>query len=90
MFTTAERLSEQISVVLNIKLLWKFYWWNRVHGESSDAQFRGVGWEFRLGVRPFKFIDVGYRHHSRHRLDESLPYRFPVEDSLYLRLYFKY
>lgn len=90
MFAPREPLREQVSINLEQQIWWEFYFHTRVHGGSTDAQFRTVGWEFEFFVRPIKHIELGIRHHSRHNLDQTTvsPGRFPVEDSLVLRIFF--
>lgn len=60
---------------------------HNVHGATTVKQFAWVGWEFQLGVRPFNWLEIGYRHHSQHALDQPGPNsRFPVEDGVSVRV----
>jgi hypothetical protein len=62
-----------------------------VEGWTTDAQYRGVGLEARIGVRPTDSIELGLYHHSQHQLDreQQLPMgHFPELDALELKIYF--
>lgn len=65
------------------------YWDNRIWGMTNESKFAAVGWEYNLGVRLSSQINVFYRHHSQHMLDEKFgPNKgFPVEDSLGVTIY---
>jgi hypothetical protein len=87
MFRFGESMKESISIDVGINIIWKFHFDNYVHGESTNRQFRGVGWKFRLRFQPWQWVDVGYEHHSRHWLDmDPLFPGFPVQDSIFIRL----
>lgn len=75
---------EGIDLVMNTDLLFQtMFWDNRVHTMTNDAQFKLVGWEFKLGTRITHFLTAEYQHHSQHLLDSVYPnMKFPVEDSL--------
>ena len=83
------QMTNQVSITVDTNLFWDVFWKNHIHGESTSKQFRGVGWEFELYAKPFFWIDVGYRHHSRHCLDGVFPFPYPVEESLFIRLNLK-
>lgn len=62
------------------------YWANRVHGDMDTSQFRLVGWQFEAGVR-FWRVEFYRGHHSQHILEDSHPWmRFPVQDTMGVRL----
>lgn len=63
------------------------YWRNRVHGEFDTSQARLIGWQFEVGVKIWK-IEAYRAHHSQHVLDAEHPWmRFPVQDTIGLRVY---
>lgn len=87
MYRFGERLAERTAVQIDTRLFWRVYWYNEVHGESSDRQFRSVGWHFSLRIRPWPWLTIGARHHSRHWLDMSaLRPGFPVDNSVFIQL----
>lgn len=88
MFAPHEPLKERIALATDFRLWWEFHFHSTVHGETTEQQFRGVGWAFELFVRPLPWVETGVRHHSRHNLDQPTvsPGRFPVEDSWFVRL----
>lgn len=56
--------------------------------EGEYGQFRLIGWNFQLGVRVLPYLSAGYDHFSKHLLDHEDPNkRFPVQDSIFVRLY---
>ena len=87
-------LDKELLLNLNSDL-WKYgYWNNTVHTMTdkdattgATGQFRLVGWEFRVGAKVFDCLDVGYYHHSQHLMDASLPYHFPTEDAVEIKIY---
>jgi hypothetical protein len=66
-----------------ISILGSFYWQNRFHMsmDKPDHQIKSAGWEHTMGLEVFKWLDLVKYHHSRHVLEESRPYRFPVTDA---------
>lgn len=79
---------ERLSLVVNSDLLKYGFWNNRVHGTTTEDQYRWVGWNFQVGVRLFRQLDVQYEHHSQHAMDYNIGAHFPVEDSVGFTLYF--
>jgi hypothetical protein len=78
-----ETIREEIAVEFDTHL-WKcFGWWNRIHGSSTDSQFRWIGWNHRLYC-DLPSVELYYEHHSEHSLDRTQPddHHFPVNDSL--------
>jgi hypothetical protein len=71
------------NINFKISLLGSIYWQNRLHMsmDKIDHQIKDAGWEHTLGIEIFRWLDIVKYHHSRHVLEESRPYRFPVEDS---------
>jgi hypothetical protein len=87
-------LGKELQLFFNTDIGRYFFWNNRVHGGTDEVigsggkgQFRDVGWQFWLGVRPSKYLTLEYEHHSQHMLDYSMPGRFPVEDSVGLKIH---
>jgi hypothetical protein len=80
-----EQLREEIAVVFDTQIVGCLHWWNRVHGSSTDSQFRWLGWNFLLGCPLHIFgteIEPLYEHHSQHCLDCERQEHFPVSDGL--------
>jgi hypothetical protein len=50
-----------------------FHWSNRVHGESTNSQFRSMGWQFRWGLQLGRKVELFYDHHSQHALEQAPP-----------------
>lgn len=90
-------LGQGLDLMVNIDVLKYGYWENTIHsetdavmnpdGSTSTGQFRMVGWEYALGVdfrRIFSWLPVriGARHYSRHCLDCTYPFPYPVQNSI--------
>lgn len=76
-----ETVREEVAVIFDIQLAGCLYWWNRIHGSSTDSQFRWIGWNHALSCRLEK-LELFYEHHSEHALDRTRPEHFPVNDSV--------
>lgn len=88
-------IAKRLSLSLNTNFLTYIYWNNRIDGfvtrwrETGNAeQFRGIGWNFEVGVRAAPFLYVEYEHHSQHLLDIKGQRGFPVEDMVGFKLFF--
>lgn len=79
----------QVSIVANTDLFKYGYWDNRVWGLTNQSKFSATGWEYRLGAHLAPMLDIEYRHHSQHRLDEKFGPNegHPVEDSIGIKLF---
>lgn len=80
-------LDKELNLHFDMDVLKYGYWHNMVHSmtdqdERGHGQFRVVGWNFQAGVHLGSYLDVQYEHYSQHLLDASLPYAFPVQDSI--------
>ena len=62
------------------------HWDHRIHGRSTQAQFRHVGWEWDLTVG--EQVQFLYHHHSQHALESQPAESYPLEDYVGLRLRF--
>jgi len=88
-------LGNEVNVHINSDFMSYFYWDNMVHSLTdrdatthTGGQFRVVGWNFKLGMRVSRFINIQYEHFSKHTLDHSYAYdSFPVQDSVGVKLY---
>lgn len=87
-------LGKSLSINIESTLLKYGYWNTLVHSATdsysdthANGQFRSVGLQMELGIRPFSFLDLFYYHHSQHVLDTELPYRFPVADGVGIHIY---
>ena len=80
---TNSQLKEGVNITVNTDILGVFFWDNLVHSNTDDSQYRHIGWNFKLGVRPLSWLTLQYEHHSQHLLDTAYPHmKFPVEDSV--------
>jgi hypothetical protein len=79
-----DQIKEEIAIEFDTHLGRCLNWHGRVHGSSTDAQFRWIGLEMSLECRDiFGWpVDVGAFHHSEHALDRSQPddRHFPVKN----------
>lgn len=83
----AEPFRERIALNLGVDFTQYLFFKSKVHGATTKKQFAWAGWEFQMGVRPFRWLELGYRHHSQHALDQPSPGpRFPVEDGFALKV----
>jgi hypothetical protein len=73
---------EGLDLGMNLDLARGVYWDNTIKAVTDTGQYRSVAWEFRLYVKPFANLEVGYHHESRHLLDAQAPDHFPVADRL--------
>jgi hypothetical protein len=60
---------------------------NRIHGTTDETQYKWIGWNFQVGIRPISQLSLQFEHHSQHMLDSNMGAHFPVEDSLGLTLH---
>lgn len=82
-----EHLTGYYALYMDIALAWRIHFRSRIHSTTTNAQFRTIGWQYWLGVRPWDWVEIGVYHHSQHALDVNLG-RFPLEDGVYLKLWF--
>lgn len=86
----------RIETDFQLRILEVGYWKNSVHTEGTAGQLQTVGWHYELGLRLTPYLSPFYEHHSRHRMDSTIPDynqdgrpdKFPVEDSYGIRLHF--
>lgn len=65
------------------------FWRNNVAMDATNKQVRHVGWLWELGFPITEKLDIFYRHHSEHYMDDNNPLqRFPVRDEYVVRLNF--
>ncbi len=89
LLTYPEPAKEGINLGLTTDVLSYGFWDSEVQSITTDAQYRSVALDTRLGLRLTREIEVGYAHKSQHLLDRpsyNMP-KFPVEDSLEIKLY---
>lgn len=68
--------------------IYRIFWDNDLHMGMDQSQVRSVGWKYVIGIHVFDWLDLVKDHHSRHVLEETREYHFPVEDSYGLRVNF--
>lgn len=81
---------ESLNLNLKTDILSFGYWDSTVESWTTDAQFRGIGLETRIGVRLSDHLDLGLYHHSEHELDRNQQLHmghFPEEDAVELKVY---
>lgn len=90
--------SYRIATNFDMQILRYGFWRNRVHGEAAYAKFYSVGWEYDMGIKLGRQVEIYWHHHSRHTMDIDLPFYYdrmqnrfnqidyPVEDSVGIRL----
>lgn len=83
------RAKEGITLAVDISLGGCFFWDNRILSLTDDGGYRFVSWNFFLGCRVFRTLDLAYEHRSGHLLDhQDSAYpggKFPVNDSINLK-----
>jgi hypothetical protein len=78
-----------LNLNVDIDVLKWAYWNNTVGSLSTASQYRAIWLHTELGVRLSSYVDFEFSHTSTHLLDreQSLLPRYPVEDSVVLKLY---
>lgn len=72
----------EINTRFKVRVLSAIYFENRFFmGIDNSPQVRHAGLEYTLGLEVFKWLDIVRYHMSRHVLEESRPFRFPVTDA---------
>lgn len=69
-------------------------WRNEIHTEGTREKLTTVGWHYMLALPLFGGLEAFVEHHSRHVMDaqqptmlgDTRPERYPVEDSIGLRI----
>lgn len=90
LLTDGEKPNKEFDANFNTDVLKYGYWNNRIWGLEDQGQFRAVGWNWSLGVRLSRYLDVGYEHFSRHMLDRDTPPSwggYPLSDSVNIKVY---
>ena len=68
--------------------LFDLYYRGRVHGETTDKQFRQVGLQFETGVEIKDYLNIFWFHHSQHLLDAEPVYGYPLQNFVGARVTF--
>ena len=74
-----------VNLGLDLELPQTVYYNNKVTSITDSNQFRFIGLDFEVGMRPFEGIDVYFQHFSGHALDESYPEQFPQRNKIGIR-----
>lgn len=84
-----EHPKEGINLNINTDIIDTVYWNSTVEAITTDAQYRSIGLETRLGIRISPTLEVGYYHHSQHLIDRPHYYmdKFPSEDAIEIKIY---
>lgn len=72
--------------LLEYKPNWNLYWDNRVHMDGTQVQVRHVGWQWDMGASAGEHVDLFYKHHSRHVMDEAPTAGYPLRDAVGIRI----
>jgi hypothetical protein len=82
-------LNSQIKLTLDMDIFNYFYWRNNIFsitdkilGEYSYSQFRYVSWEYQLGLRVTKNLNLEFYHRSEHLLDAVSTINYPMVNSV--------
>jgi hypothetical protein len=65
------------------------FWRNEVDMDATNKQVRQVGWFWEAGLSVQKKLEIQYRHHSRHVLEDTVgdgSRQFPLRDEIAIRL----
>lgn len=69
------------------------YWLNKLHFDQADpsGHIKHAGWQYELGMpiwihKGLPRIEMFKQHHSRHILEETRSFHFPVYDRFGIRL----
>jgi hypothetical protein len=65
------------------------FWQTDLHLSATKEQVRYAGLEYYLGIHILPWLDAGRYHDSEHNMDHSSEFKYPVEDSYFIRVYFK-
>ncbi len=84
-----EHPKEGINVLMKFDVLKYGYLDSQIESLTTNAQYRSIGLQLRLGMRVSDFVELGVFHHSQHVLDKASEgyAKFPVEDAVELRIY---
>jgi len=86
-------MDKEINLHLDMDILRYLYFENMIHSmtdapiDGGCGQFKVIGWNFRVGIHIWKYIDLQFEHYSQHSLDNVLPFNFPMENSIGVKIY---
>ena len=64
-------------------------WDNTVHTETTNRQFRQVGWKFEVAAHLGSRFKLYYRHHSQHLMDaDGQGLRYPLYNAVGAQIVF--
>lgn len=63
----------ETNLKMDMVFLGSFFWRNTVHSQTDESQYRLVGWNWEIGVKPFSWLEISRWHFSRHTLDSQNP-----------------
>lgn len=81
------------AVVFNLNLVhtedFQLYFNNRVYGESTNVQYRRIGWTHEFGSRLGDRVELYYQHNSEHLLERAnVDTKFKFSNTYGFRLHF--
>lgn len=67
------------------------YWDNTVAFYGDKSQVRHIFWEYRVGLKATKWLDIFYYHKSEHTADANRddighPSKFPLQNSIGVKI----
>lgn len=75
-----------LEVRIGIDLAGPIFWDNEVHYMTEGPTSVYVGWNYRLGARVLKNLDLGFEHFSQHMIGQpEISPHFPLYDSVYFQ-----
>jgi hypothetical protein len=66
----------------------KIYFHNLIRSNMDTQNFRTVGWQYEIGARPRKDVELYINHFSNHILDAEVPYMAQSQTHMGIRVYF--
>jgi hypothetical protein len=87
-----EKWANGTAVNFNLDLVkvgdWGIRWDNQVRGETTNSQYRAVGWQFETAFDMGQRFSLFWDHHSQHALDAYVGEKFPLRNVIGGRINF--
>ena len=81
--------TNEVNFNVNTDILRYGYFNNTIHSLADGKQFQLVGWRYQVGAYITPWMNVEYKHFSKHALDSQGPWQhFPVEDNIGVVIHF--
>jgi len=81
---------KEVNFHINVDILKYGYFNNTIHSLVNESQFALIGWRYKVGLHVTPWLDIDYKHYSKHSLDTPgpWPFSFPVQDSVGVTIHF--